>query len=376
MPIYKQDGKKNGLQKYRVIVSFTDRNGEYRQISRTTYGREEAKQLETELRARSLEAASGHLTVDELIAEYLAAQKGNIRATTYDKYKRNLELYVSPTLGNLKISKLSSQLLQKWKTSLNERGLSTVTKTNAYRNLSAVLNFGVRMEYFQKNPLAVIGGFRDPDFTVEAERLRFYTADQFLSFISAARADAEAANDWRFYVFFNIAFYTGMRKGEIHALKWSDLEGNILHVRRSITQKLKGGDVETPPKNKSSYRDLQMPAPLLEVLAAHRQRCQHAPSFSEDWRICGGEAPLRDNTLSNKNNKYASAAGLPHISIHEFRHTHASLLINEGISIQEIARRLGHSDVQVTWKTYAHLYPREEERAVHILDRISLQNAQ
>ena len=73
MPIYKQDGKKNGLQKYRVIVSFTDRNGEYRQISRTTYGREEAKQLETELRARSLEAASGHLTVDELIAEYLAA---------------------------------------------------------------------------------------------------------------------------------------------------------------------------------------------------------------------------------------------------------------------------------------------------------------
>ena len=56
--------------------------------------------------------------------------------------------------------------------------------------------------------------------------------------------------------------------------------------------------------------------------------------------------------------------------IHDFLHTHVSVLINEGISIQEIARRLGHSKVEITWNTYAHLYPREEERAVRILDRI------
>ena len=93
-------------------------------------------------------------------------------------------------------------------------------------------------------------------------------------------------------------------------------------------------------------------------------------NFSEEWRVCGGIKCLSDTSLGNYNRKYAKAAGLPHITIHEFRHSHASLLCNEGISIQEIARRLGHSDVQVTWKTYAHLYPREEERAVEILNRI------
>ena len=80
---------------------------------------------------------------------------------------------------------------------------------------------------------------------------------------------------------------------------------------------------------------------------------------------------MRRREYENHNKIFAKAAGLPHIRIHDFRHTHASLLVNEGINIQEIARRLGHSDVQMTWNTYSHLYPREEERAVAILDKIS-----
>ena len=79
-----------------------------------------------------------------------------------------------------------------------------------------------------------------------------------------------------------------------------------------------------------------------------------------------------DKKKKKRNTQYANAAGLPHIRIHDFRHTHASLLVNEGINIQEIARRLGHSKVEQTWNTYSHLYPREEERAVAILDGIVL----
>jgi integrase len=79
---------------------------------------------------------------------------------------------------------------------------------------------------------------------------------------------------------------------------------------------------------------------------------------------------LRDSSLDNKNKQFAELAGLPHIRIHDFRHSHASLLANEGINIQEIARRLGHSNIEMTWNTYSHLYPREEERAVQILNKI------
>ena len=79
---------------------------------------------------------------------------------------------------------------------------------------------------------------------------------------------------------------------------------------------------------------------------------------------------MRDTGIANKNIEFADKAELPHIRVHDFRHSHASLLANEGINIQEIARRLGHSKIEITWNTYSHLYPREEERAVQILNKI------
>ena len=164
-----------------------------------------------------------------------------------------------------------------------------------------------------------------------------------------------------------------MRKGEINALRWTDLEDERLTVRRSVNQKVKGKPPEeTPPKNKSSYRTIQAPAPLLRILNEQKSRQQQDSRFSESWYICGGPSCISDTALSNHNNDFADAAGLPRIRIHDFRHSHASLLCNEGINIQEVARRLGHANVEITWKTYAHLYPREEERAVSVLNNIKL----
>jgi len=144
-----------------------------------------------------------------------------------------------------------------------------------------------------------------------------------------------------------------------------------LSVKRSITQKLKGDDRETAPKNSSSFRTLQIPKPLIQALNDHRNRQEQLDHFTEDYRICGGERCIRDTTVSKRNIHYASLSGLDVISIHSYRHSHASLLANEGINIQEIARRLGHARVEMTWNTYSHLYPREEERAVEILNRIA-----
>ena len=108
-----------------------------------------------------------------------------------------------------------------------------------------------------------------------------------------------------YYVFFNIAFYTGMRKGEINALKWTDIEGDFIHVRRSIAQKLRGGDRETPPKNKSFFRTLQMPLPLKNILKDHYKRYCDVYGFSTDWCVCGGMKCLRDTSIENHNKKFA-----------------------------------------------------------------------
>ena len=119
-------------------------------------------------------------------------------------------------------------------------------------------------------------------------------------------------------------------------------------------------------------RFLQIPAPLLAVLAEHKKRQQADKHFTDDYRVYGGIECLSDTSIENRNTQFAQAAGLPHIRIHDFRRSHVSLLVNEGINIQEIARQPGHSDIKMTWNTYSHLYPREEERAVAVLDKITI----
>lgn len=143
-----------------------------------------------------------------------------------------------------------------------------------------------------------------------------------------------------------------------------------MSVKRSIAQKLKGDDRETAPKNKSSIRTLQIPAPLLRILDEHKARWETIPGFTETYKVCGGVRPLRDTTIQLHNKKFADMAGVKKIRIHDFRHSHASLLANAGINIQEVARRLGHSRIEMTWNTYSHLYPKEEERAIKVLDEI------
>ena len=207
--------------------------------------------------------------------------------------------------------------------------------------------------------------------------IKFYTPEEFRKYIDIAKKTAleEEQNEknlyeWNFYVFFNIAFYTGLRKGEIHALRWTDIDNNYLSVKYSITQKLKKKDIETPPKSMSSIRTIQIPLPLINILNEHKERQKQLINFSEDKRILGEEKCLRDSTIYKRNDLYSSLAGVKRIRIHDFRHSHASLLANMGINIQEVARRLGHAKVEITWNTYSHLYPKEEEKAIAVLNAV------
>lgn len=382
MPIYKMTGTRDGKQKYRVRINYQDASGKNRQIDRVAYGNQEAKELErTLLHQIKSEAPARRLTLRDIYEEYIRAKAPEVRETSLQKTRTVLEHHILPVLGDVSLSKLSVRALQDWKSYLEdktvtaksgeEQPLSLRTKQNVYGELRAFLNYAVKMDYLPKNPLMRVGNFKDPN-TLHKE-MDFYTADEFRAFIAKALECAQNSpnnSEWDYYVFFNIAFYTGMRKGEIHALKWSDIDGDYISVKRSITQKLKGEDRETPPKNKTSIRTLQIPEPLKKILADHKARYRSLQGFSDDFRICGGTRPLRDTSIQNANERYAKLAGLKTIRIHDFRHSHASLLANNGINIQEIARRLGHAKIEMTWNTYSHLYPREEERAVNILNKI------
>ena len=384
MPIYKMTDKngknikKDGLQKYRVRINYIDNYGKPKQIDRVAYGAEQAKQLEMELtHSIKIEQPAQKLTVQQLYEEYVRAKKHEVRETTLDKSKTVLSLHVLPILSEYKIDKLTIPVLEDWKRQIEDKGLSIRMRKNIYSDFRTMLNYAIKMEYLPKNPLLKVGNFKAP--LELKEEMKFYTAEEFQQFISSAREFAEQAElencdcyQWNYYVFFCIAFYMGMRKGEIYALQWADIKGSDMSITKSISQKLKGEDRLTPPKNASSIRTIEIPEPLLAVLNEHKQRCQQFGNFTEQLYICGGERPIRDTTVQNMNEKFAEMAGVKKIRIHDFRHSHASLLANEGINIQEVARRLGHSNVEITLKTYSHLYPRESERALGVLNNIKI----
>lgn len=380
MPIYKIDGEKvNGYQKYRVVVNWTDKSGKKRTVSRRVAGKASAEaeesRIKAELNAGALpdEVKAAPMTVSGLMELYKVEKSHDLRATTLAKKVSILNTHVIPSLGSIRLKDLSVEELNAWRREMNSKTLKTTTKNNAYRELRCLLNFGVNRKILRESPLKGIETFRDPYAQADALRLRYYTKDEYAKYISEAEKWAEQDGSLRAYgicLFFKIAYMTGMRKGEINALRWSDVEGgNYVWVRRSLTQKIKGEKwVETPPKTKTSVRRLQMPGKLVEALNEHKERQKKVRRWSESFFICGGPEPIPDTTIENANKLFAERAGVKHITVHEFRHSHASVLCNAGVNIKEIARRLGHGRVEITLKTYAHLYPKEEEVAVSVLN--------
>ena len=379
MPIYKTDKKRDGLFLYTVRVNYTDKNGKAHGLTRTAVGAEAAKLLEARLTAEhktGQTSPSERMTVGELAGEYLASKQSEVRRASTEKAAQILNRYILPTVQNERLDRLNAQKLQAWKQTVTALSLSPKTQQNIYAAFRAMLNYAVKLEYLPRNPLTAVGNFKDTDFTPPQEKLHYYTAAEFLRYKAAALADAEqkgTLSEYAYYVFFCIAYYMGMRKGEINALRWSDIEGNLLTVRRSVTQKVKGESaLETLPKNKTSYRTIEIPEPLMEILAEWKKRLAERDAYRDNYRVCGGgeNGVLSDTNIDLHNRRYAEAAGLPHIRVHDFRHSHASLLANEGINIQEIARRLGHAKIEMTWNTYAHLYPRESERSLSVLNKV------
>lgn len=370
MPIYKANGKKDGLQKYIVRVNYISDSGKAKQLSRVAYGLDSAKDLERKLDfgiKNQSEIATKKMTVQDLFNEFMAIKKIEVKELTIIKTTGDFKYYILPFFKDLRIDRLTVNMLQEWKIFMEEKNLSLSTKSSAFINFKSIFNYAILMEYIIKNPFSKIKNFRDAS-SIKKE-MQVYTSEEFKIFIKKAREIAEgkerlqnSLSEWNYFVFFNIAFYTGLRKGEIHALKWSDIQGDYLSVNRSISQRL--GNVETRPKNKSSIRKLKIPLPLMHILNEHKQRHKLFHNFSDDFRICNN---IRNTSIQRRNEIYSADLNKT-IRIHDFRHSNASVMANKNVNIQEISRRLGHSNVEITWNTYCHIDPEAEQKAIDVFN--------
>lgn len=188
----------------------------------------------------------------------------------------------------------------------------------------------------------------------------------------------EATKGTKYYPLFYLSLYTGARRGELLAIRWQDVDFvySQIYINRSLHHLASGKYVFTAPKTAKSRRTIALPPSAFLVLEAHRKAKEvEAAMFNTElndselvFNTLG--KPLRPNTVTRAWQMLAVKAGVKVIRLHDARHTHASLLLKQGIHPKVVQERLGHSTIAVTLDIYSHVAPGLQEAAAKRFDDV------
>ena len=284
---------------------------------------------------------------------------------TLERYRELAERQILPHLGELKIQKLTPEHLEKWHATLIKGGLSARTVGHAHRVLSAALTRAVENGTLARN----VATIRKPP-TVEEQEIEILSPDTI-------KAILEGLADHPLHPIASLALATGMRRGELLALQWSDidLERGVIRVERSIEETRAGLRIK-PPKTKRGRRSIGIASDAVAMLREHRKqqlelrlRIGQGGSPTFVFSALEGELLSPDN-LSRDWRRVCRARNLPHCRFHGLRHTHVSLLIDAGVDILKISRRLGHDKPSTTLNVYGHLIKSDDDAAVKAMEGV------
>ena len=214
--------------------------------------------------------------------------------------------------------------------------------------------------------------FRSPK--PKTQEMKFLDENQVQHFLIAAQT-----RDDRFYALYHLAVSTGMRMGELLGLKWEDLdkEQAALHIQRQLTRLHGIGLRLMPPKTKAATRRIDLGQQSLEVLKQHQERqFQDMATAGDRWEENDLIFASTIGTFINPSNlrrefkPLLKKAGLPQIRFHDLRHTAASLMLNNGVPVIVVSRRLGHAQPSITLDVYAHLIPSKQQEAAALMDEL------
>lgn len=287
--------------------------------------------------------------------------KQNLGRSTRMNYESNIKHHIVPAIGALKISELTPLLLQNFISDMRSKGLSEGTVKKIYNIIHTSLNQAVKLNLIPKNPASYIDKPK-----VKHEEMKVWTVDQVKQFIRVGgekQGDSDTVK-YRHFLACLIALHTGMRQGEILGLRWKDIdfESKLLRIQQILEHDGKG--FKSGAKSKAGNRTINLPDDLVEALKERRlqqeQEKEHAQELYQDLDlvICtkvGTQVPPSD--LYQVWKRLIQKAGLPHIRFHDIRHTHASILLMQGVHPKVVSERLFHSSITLTLDTYSHLMP-------------------
>jgi integrase len=300
------------------------------------------------------------ITLREAASNWLeGAEDGLIRTRSGDEYKpsalrsyrASLEQRVLPELGSLRLSALTRVDVQDYADRLLAEGLDPSTIRNTIMPLRAIYRRSLARGEVTINPTT---GLEFP--AVRGRRDRIASPTEAADPIAALRETDQAL--WA------TAMYAGLRRGELMALRWEDVDltKNLIAVSRSWD--VKAGPIE--PKSQKGNRSVPIASALRELLITHRLR-----SGRSDGLVFGrdGNRPFDDSSLAARALTRWTKTGLAQITLHECRHTFASLMIAAGVNAKALSTYMGHVSVTITLDRYGHLMPGNEEEAAGLLDR-------
>lgn len=311
-------------------------------------------------------------TVGEYLDVWIAAHEVELKPSTAKSYRDNIDRYLRPALGHERLQGLSPSRLSLFFRNLYERGgkggkpLSPRTVEFARAVLRRALQDAVLDRIIEVNPVV---GTKRPR-TVKPKHST-WTGTQLRTFFVGLDPEHRLTPLWE------LAAGTGMRRGEILALRWADidLDDGLIHVERSVTQ-VRQQRIYGTPKNYEK-RDVAIDPHLLATLRAWRKR-QLAERLAWGASYIGTEdllvtwedgRPVLPDYITRIFGNLTKGLEVPRLTFHELRHTHATLLLRNGVPVHVVAKRLGHKDPSVTLNVYADAIPEDDGRAVDTFAR-------
>ncbi len=304
------------------------------------------------------------LTVAQYLTErWLPVQKSRLRRSTYDSYRRNIDLHVLPALGRRPLTKVTPEDLDLFYATLltegrkkagGSRGLATKTVRNIHLMLSKAFTDAARKSLVARNVVALADA---P--SAQASRkseIKAWEAQQLATFLDAVRSH-------RLHPAFHLAAHTGMRRGEVLGLRWRDLDldAGRLSVRQALIEiayEVHISDVKTD----TGRRTIDIDPGTIDVLKAWRiERAEENGGVdprSEDLVFPKPDGSwIHPQAFSQVLDRKVAKLDVPTISLHDLRHTHATLLLKAGVPVKVVSERLGHANVAFTMGVYQHVLP-------------------
>lgn len=308
------------------------------------------------------------MTVKEYLDRWLTDfAKISVRRSTYESYEWSINKHIVPNIGLVRLQKLKPVEIQKMLATMSTTKLSKTSVRYIYNVLNIALNRAVKCQILAANPCVAVEPPRKEKYKATA-----YNRAELLELI-------RVASGTKLLLPITLAAGCGLRRGEVCGLRWQDIimDQNMLFVRHSLDRPEKGKLELLPVKTDHSERAVRLPALLTEVLKevqAAQALTKAAPDslykdqdFVYAWDDGG---PVDPDFLDKQFRELLSEHQLKKLRFHDLRHTHATLLLLEHVSIKVISERLGHSSTNITQDIYSHVLPEMQLEAANAIDRV------